>query len=412
MYAVFEIRFFLYAILRDRIYSDKEEVNPPYLCMHKSKWIVQTLILSGALNAALLCIFFYFLIRENPIDFSYSPHETVATTPLPLSFSFLDRLKAFSYQQLVEILEDERKLEHGYKVRDAALGALAAFHDFDVERALGRSGIARRKWVGERGVFILFSGLADKDFEGIISFAKMEKFPFTTQGLYKRIAQAGIEKSDPELLNLMCRSQPLALLQTLFARAPHPLQKKMILNLAIEGGWEALERFYTEQKRRSDFSPTARSKYLLAVLEKGSPTAASLLLSTDFNFAVKELEDKDVIKIFDSLKEKSAASLQYAEIIAKSPRSDRVRAKALSFFEKNQGDLAGHFIEKPGLKDLRPVFRQAPPAAPPPGTHVVQPGESLWLIARKYGLTIESLMEMNHLQTTVIQPGKVLKIPA
>ncbi len=45
-------------------------------------------------------------------------------------------------------------------------------------------------------------------------------------------------------------------------------------------------------------------------------------------------------------------------------------------------------------------------------THTVQPGESYWVIARKYGVSIESLMDGNGLDTRhVLQIGEKLKIP-
>ena len=41
----------------------------------------------------------------------------------------------------------------------------------------------------------------------------------------------------------------------------------------------------------------------------------------------------------------------------------------------------------------------------------VRPGDSLWLISRKYGVTVEALMKLNNLHDTLIYPGQQLKIP-
>ncbi len=56
----------------------------------------------------------------------------------------------------------------------------------------------------------------------------------------------------------------------------------------------------------------------------------------------------------------------------------------------------------------------APTAAPPSGiTHVVQPGETLFRIALRYGTTVEAIVEANNLvNPDFIVPGQRLVIPA
>lgn len=44
-------------------------------------------------------------------------------------------------------------------------------------------------------------------------------------------------------------------------------------------------------------------------------------------------------------------------------------------------------------------------------THVVQPSETLWAIAKKYGTTPASLRAANGLRSSVIRPGQKLEIP-
>jgi membrane-bound lytic murein transglycosylase D len=43
--------------------------------------------------------------------------------------------------------------------------------------------------------------------------------------------------------------------------------------------------------------------------------------------------------------------------------------------------------------------------------HVVQKGENLWLIARRYGVTVASLKQVNGLGSNLIKPGKALLLP-
>jgi LysM repeat protein len=66
-----------------------------------------------------------------------------------------------------------------------------------------------------------------------------------------------------------------------------------------------------------------------------------------------------------------------------------------------------------------PVTRAAsapavPPAAPETGsrTHQVQPGETLYGIARRYGVGVEAIREANRMETDQVRAGQRLWIPA
>ena len=54
----------------------------------------------------------------------------------------------------------------------------------------------------------------------------------------------------------------------------------------------------------------------------------------------------------------------------------------------------------------------APDAAPPEGgRYRVQPGDSLWTIARRFGVSVERLREVNGITSDQIREGQVLDIP-
>ncbi|MCX8112778.1 MAG: LysM peptidoglycan-binding domain-containing protein [Bacteroidia bacterium] len=79
--------------------------------------------------------------------------------------------------------------------------------------------------------------------------------------------------------------------------------------------------------------------------------------------------------------------------------------------------LRGHLI-RAGQTLRIPAKASAPPSIPqsPPATssriHTVQPGESLWVIAQKYRVSIEALCKANGLSPrTTIHPGQKLRIP-
>ncbi len=52
-----------------------------------------------------------------------------------------------------------------------------------------------------------------------------------------------------------------------------------------------------------------------------------------------------------------------------------------------------------------------PAAAPANGVHIVQRGESLYLIGRKYGVSVSALQSANQLRGATIYPGQRLTIP-
>ncbi|HEX6988244.1 MAG TPA: cell wall hydrolase [Bacillota bacterium] len=53
----------------------------------------------------------------------------------------------------------------------------------------------------------------------------------------------------------------------------------------------------------------------------------------------------------------------------------------------------------------------APPAAARTVEHRVRAGESLWLIAHRYGTTVAALRQANGLTGSAIHPGQVLSVP-
>lgn len=71
-------------------------------------------------------------------------------------------------------------------------------------------------------------------------------------------------------------------------------------------------------------------------------------------------------------------------------------------------------IEPPVTPTTEPSGAGGEPTVPSTDTqlHVVQSGEGLWGIARKYELSVEELKAFNNLTSNTLQPGDVLRIPS
>jgi membrane-bound lytic murein transglycosylase D len=59
----------------------------------------------------------------------------------------------------------------------------------------------------------------------------------------------------------------------------------------------------------------------------------------------------------------------------------------------------------------RPAKAPARADGPRPSRHVVKSGDSLWIIAKRYGTTTREIQQLNGLQGTILSIGQVLKIP-
>lgn len=376
--------------------------------MRKKSWIVQTLILSVLLNGLLFGIFCYFLVRETPLFFAFRPASPKPSSSMTLSPAFLESLRRATPDALIASLEDRRLVEQEYAVRDFALAALIAYHDYDLPRALGK--LPYQPCICGTEKLTLYSPLTEQEYAKVSTFLRVERFPYTTKGMFARIS-AGMR--DPEALSYFCHTPEFLLLETLFARTGLPLSKGVLLRLAQEGGWERLSAFYTTSQEKSDFSDSRRQKLLLSYLEGGSQTAAYLLVVTDLPFVLHWVAEAELSQMLSLMKTKTREAVAFSRQLLASPRSAEIHqlaAQRLADYGETEA-IAGHFLTRPAEGSLRPLFRSAPPAAPSPRQHIVQPGESLWLIAARYHVSLETLMEANQLRASTIRPGQTLSIP-
>src|SRR5579872_5871162 len=188
---------------------DPTSFHSPWI--RRTRVLTQALIISGTLNISLLTTFIYFVLKEknNSSTFEISALEVKPGTPTPPPLTNENIARAYSQMPLSDLLirlEDKELVEEGFTKRDLSLACLVAFHHFNLERALGGLVLQKRlisfRNDGEGGEVVdltLFPGLADYQFQAIIRYAKTEKWPLTSQGLFYEIKRSKSPR-DPSLL--------------------------------------------------------------------------------------------------------------------------------------------------------------------------------------------------------------------
>jgi membrane-bound lytic murein transglycosylase D len=98
--------------------------------------------------------------------------------------------------------------------------------------------------------------------------------------------------------------------------------------------------------------------------------------------------------------------------IAKRYHSSVRRIARVNNINKSNFIVAGKKLKIPKKGTI--IYRSKKPVKKnyrQPSTHVVRRGDSLWIIAKRYGTTTQKIQELNNLSTTNLHIGQVLKMP-
>ncbi len=411
----------------------------------------KALLVSGIFNIALLALLFYWLINETPprpYCESKPAEKQEQQAPLAVEQSNGEIIRSFRtmpIEQLIAKLTNTQLVENGYTQRDIALAALSTFHHFDLARALlGHAQPAQRRKIpfgknraGERVEVIVYPGLSEEQFQAIVHFANTERWPLTSHGLFLRLRKQRGEY-DPSLADAFFLTQEFLAVEMLFNRSEARVEKNELLNVIFQGSWSMLSKFVEQQRTAQDLSPARRQSFLLDYIKRESRAAAYLLLKTDGAFAARKLDDEHVIVLLNLLLEKTPEAEQLALTFLTSPRGDAVwQLAAVRLYDyagepkpdKNLHHAAlTRFVTQtnaaavpraPSAPPASPVASQQPPAASnasksPPRRgqlYIVQEGDSLWKISRRFHVDIETLKVYNQLDSDFLKPGTTLKIP-
>lgn len=381
---------------------------------NKFKFLSMALIFSGALNVGLVAALVYSGDEKTESSSSWTKKEEIVTTNGQV-FNSMARL---SFRELVSFLTNRDLVEEGYTKRDLALAALVAYHHFNLEKALSSSlGQARKLLISKEKTVDLYPGLAEEQFEAIIRFAYQEKWPLTAKGLFS-LLQMQKPPRDESLEQAFLLTPEFYLLQLLFQKTASPQEPTALLNLCVEGSWDFLDHFFKEQSAVPEISEEKRRSLLLQYVTLGSPTAVQLLLRSDFTYAVKRLEDKQILSFLPLLEKPSEEGSRFCIELLRSPRSDAIWQAAAKTLYSYAGEMPALPIDpETVLARFSPSQKSKQKLEPskvlpaPSRFHVVQEGESLWKISRQYKVKVDEIVQINGLEKDSLFPGMTLKLP-
>lgn len=413
-------------------FLDEEALQCGFLSMHefplhgsvkKMRVLTVALIMSGALNIGVIVKEIVSQVQSESSNPSIRPvmaHKTHFEMTLDSYFAQMEKI---SFHELVSFLTNRDLVEEGYLKRDLALSALVAFHHFNLDKALSGVEIQKRDISFQEGKKIsLFPGLSDVHFDAIIRFAYEEKWPLTTEGLFK-LLRKWPELHDESLSQAFFVTPEFRSLEILFQKTENSQPKEMLLQLISEGPWDLLAQFAKQQGQILDLSIERRRTVLLNYVSVQSKTAAYMLLKTDFAFVVKRFGDEGMVSFLTLLSEKTEESEKLCIDLLRSPRSDSVWESAATALYRYEGEpCPSSMLISTALARFIPnrthavscVKNEAPCIEKPAAQfrqHIVKEGESLWKIARQYSVKVDDIVRVNEMEKDRLYPGMILRIP-
>lgn len=384
---------------------------------------------------------------------------------LPTLTQVLRELEALEYESVVEALASDANVAEGYKRQHLALSVLAHKHHFDVRRALGSEVPVRRLFRymsqnDESSEIILYPDVSALELAAVAEFAKNEKWPFTPEGLYVRYKQ----EQNPELKDALMQTNEYRCVELLLLRKAG-ISKDEVFDFVMCIDYAHIKNLYHEMVKAQDFSAEVRRGFLLSAL----PESASLLFKTDSRFCIHSLGDNQAKMLLAALAKSPDSAQKYALALLEGPRSKAVWDAAIQVLcvelqldaaTQNRHQLLERFGRiKPQIAQITPkqaAVKQAPPkieakpaplpslakAAPkatlnrPPAkplaskvkaanapkpqakakqyeiVHVVQAGDTLWHLSKRYGVDVETIKKHNKLTSDALKPGSTLRIPS
>ena len=382
--------------------------------MKKAKWLTQALIISCTLNVGLLSTFIYSALAgsKGPKTVDIGSSQKVSRSQAKVGMSeLIGEYSALSFQELLMRLGNTNHIESGYTQRDIALGCLVAYHHFNLERALGGVTLQKRSIVLASGrTFTVFPGLADYQYQAIMHYAKTEKWPLTSEGLFKEIKKHS-PPYDQSLAEAFYLSPEFHFINMLLTKTGITIKREHSLALLAQSDWATLSEISHHLQINSSFTIEERRHLLHQLIAQGSTIAAKVLLETDQEYCLKQLDNDQLSKLLTLLQDR--ASPAFLKQLLTSPRSDEIWKQAASILYEQAAEEAPKALTLDTAKRRFIELKKTtvPAVTTSHKTYKVQNGDSLWKIAREHNTSVQSLREINNLRSDTLRVGQTLTMP-
>ncbi|NGX60227.1 MAG: Peptidoglycan endopeptidase LytF [Chlamydiae bacterium] len=384
----------------------------------KAKWLTQALIISCTLNVGLLSTFIYLAMSDTNRPLAAQNNTTHSTLKESYDLRMtLSKYSALTFQDLLLRLGNHDHVESGCTRRDLALACLVAFHHFNLERALGGITLQKKEIPytppgGDPITLTIFPGLADYQFQAIVHYAKTEKWPFTSKGLFLEI-QSTSPSYDPSLLEAFALTPEFHFISLLFSKTGISLKKEYIAVLLSQCTWPILTETTDNLRINAEFTPEERRHFLLRLTGENSKIAAKILIEVDQEYCLKFLDNEQVTTLCNLLSDKTPTA--FLKQLLESPRGDTIwKTAAAVLYDQAAEDIPTDLnLEetKRRFVELKAPQKSTQPKKTSSKTYTVKSGDSLWKIARDHDTTVKTLHQINDLHSDRLKIGQTLKLP-
>lgn len=290
------------------------------------RWLWQALVLSVVLNAVFLLLFYTTVFRKDIYKLQLFSGPLVAkSSRLPvISDDFLDHISSASLEEIFLLLKEER-LFYGYPVRGWALGVAIHHYGVDISPVLSHP-LTFIKLGNEHATYFL-PDLCREEYDAVCAYLSLQRYPFTTQGLFRRIAR-DLEKGfvDEDCIYHFCHTKEFLYLRTVLYGADEKVSTVASLaRMVIRHGEELFFAFCNEQTCQTLISDGQRRSLLSAYVQRKEPLAALLLVVHDVDWVLHECADSVLKVLLDILPKESSYSQEFISRVATSPRQDILR---------------------------------------------------------------------------------------
>ena len=194
-----------------------------------------------------------------------------------------------------------------------------------------------------------------------------------------------------------------------------------LLTMLLEGSWSNISAFVKERSENPGQLRELIRSLLKNYTELGSGLAGTYWIELEGEYVLRQLDDKTLSLLIDLLNFNSSETVQFLKKVMQSPRSDRLRIAAGKKLYAIEGiELSMPYSHERAMKQFFPEAiievneekkkKESVKSSEKEKRHLVQTGDSLWKLSRKYHVSMDQIRKDNHLKSDSLKPGEELII--